>query len=421
MLQIDGAEQKDCCMSSPQHLSRKLTANYALIQSISNMGYCCVVYFAAVFLLSRGFSNAEVGVTLAIGSAVTLLAQPFIAAFADRTQRLSLSQIIAGFLLLCLLLGLLLLLTPTLLVITAILYILLTCAYSCQVPLITSMAMEHVNAGTPLNFSLARGVGSFAFAALALLVGILSDQYGGWIVVAIGMAVSLVGMVLVLRFPSAQRGELTQVRPEAEAVSFGLFMRQNKLFMALVGSVALLYFSHILISTYAIQIINRVGGTSSDLGIASAISGFLELPAMALFPLIMKRIKRVGTIFVWSSFFLVLKTLVTMLAPNVAWIYVAQCLQFFAFAMFIPASVYYVNEVIYGANKVKGQTSMVLGMGISGMLGNFLGGIMLDTSGGVGFMLSVGLAVSTIGLVLVVLFVKQIDARNSLAHVEATA
>jgi len=89
--------------------------------------------------------------------------------------------------------------------------------------------------------------------------------------------------------------------------------------------------------------------------------------------------------------------------------------------MFIPASVYYVNEVIYGANKVKGQTSMVLGMGISGMLGNFLGGIMLDTSGGVGFMLSVGLAVSTIGLVLVVLFVKQIDARNSLAHVEATA
>lgn len=245
MLQIDGAEQKDCCMSSPQHLSRKLTANYALIQSISNMGYCCVVYFAAVFLLSRGFSNAEVGVTLAIGSAVTLLAQPFIASFADRTQRLSLSQIIAGFLLLCLLLGLLLLLTPTLLVITAILYILLTCAYSCQVPLITSMAMEHVNAGTPLNFSLARGVGSFAFAALALLVGILSDQYGGWIVVAIGMAVSLVGMVLVLRFPSAQRGEQTQVRPEAEAVSFGLFMRQNKLFMALVGSVALLYFSHI--------------------------------------------------------------------------------------------------------------------------------------------------------------------------------
>jgi PPP family 3-phenylpropionic acid transporter len=64
-------------MSSPQQPIRNLTANYALIQSISNMAYCCVVSFAAVFLLSRGFSNAEVGVTLAIAGGLTLVSQPF--------------------------------------------------------------------------------------------------------------------------------------------------------------------------------------------------------------------------------------------------------------------------------------------------------------------------------------------------------
>jgi PPP family 3-phenylpropionic acid transporter len=408
-------------MSSPQQPIRNLTANYALIQSISNMAYCCVVSFAAVFLLSRGFSNAEVGVTLAIAGGLTLVSQPFIASFADRTRRVSLSQIVAGFLLFSLAIGLLLLLTPSMFVLTAILYILLFCAFNCQVPLITSMAMEHVNAGTPLNFSLARGIGSFAFALLALLLGALSDQYGGWIVIVIGMLVSVVGILLVLRFPRSQRSTHTVDNPLADSLSFGAFMRQNKLFMALIGSIALLYFSHILINTYAIQIISRVGGSESDMGISSAIGGFLELPAMALFPLILKRIKNVATILKWSSFFLVLKTLVTLLAPTIGWIYVAQCLQFFAFAMFIPASVYYVNQVIYGANKVKGQTSMVLGMSISAMLGNFLGGIMLDSSGGVGFMLSVGLAVSFLGLVLVLLFIKQIDARRSATQLEAAA
>jgi len=51
--------------------------------------------------------------------------------------------------------------------------------------------------------------------------------------------------------------------------------------------------------------------------------------------------------------------------------------------MFVPASVYYVNQVIQGANKVKGQTGIALGTGISGMIGSFLGGFMLDSSGGV--------------------------------------
>lgn len=42
-----------------------------------------------------------------------------------------------------------------------------------------------------------------------------------------------------------------------------------------------------------------------------------------------------------------------------------------------------------------------MALGISGMIGNFLGGLLLDTSGGVHFMLTVGLGVSAVSLVLV--------------------
>jgi PPP family 3-phenylpropionic acid transporter len=148
------------------------------------MAYCCIMAFAGVFLLSRGFSNAEVGLTLTIAGGLTLISQPIVAAFADRTRRLTLGQIVAGLLVVCLLAGLLLMMTPALVLPTAVLYILLFCAFGCQGSLVTSLAMEHVNAGAPLNFSLARGIGSFAFAVLALVLG--------------NLVVSLVGLVFVL-------------------------------------------------------------------------------------------------------------------------------------------------------------------------------------------------------------------------------
>jgi PPP family 3-phenylpropionic acid transporter len=364
--------------------------------------------FAAVFLLSRGFSNSEIGLTLTLGTGLTIVSQPVVATFADRTRKIALRHIVAGLMGLSLSAASLLLFLPPLFAPTAGLYVLLMCAFGTQGPLVTSLAMEHINTGTPVNFSLARGIGSFAFALVALLLGNLTKRYGGGFVLPVGMSISLIGILLVSNFPTADRPPESGQGTAREAPSgFWEFALRNRRFIALVGSVALLYFSHILINSYAIQIIRNVGGTSVDMGIASAIGGFLELPAMALFPVLLRRIKNAGALLKTSGVFLVLKTLVTLLAPDVRWIYAAQCLQFFAFATFIPASVYYVKQVIPQADKVKGQAGMTMAMGISGMVANFLGGLMLDTRGGVRFMLTVGLGVSMVGLALVLVLVER--------------
>lgn len=73
-----------------------LTTRYTLIQCIFSLAYCCVLYFAAVFLLARGFSNSTVGLTLTIAGGISLITQPSIAAFANRTRRLTLRQLVAG-------------------------------------------------------------------------------------------------------------------------------------------------------------------------------------------------------------------------------------------------------------------------------------------------------------------------------------
>lgn len=395
-------------MSDLNRRGQHLTARYALIQCIFNMAYCCIVNFAAVFLLSRNFSNSAVGLTLTSANGLALVTQPLIATFADKTQRWSLRQIVAGLLLLCVLLSLLLMLTPALILPTVILYILLICAFNSQGSPVVAMSLEHINAGVPLNFSLARGIGSFAFAVVAIVLGNLTNRYDGEIILPVGIAICLGGVILVATFPTAEQPAAMADSAGAEqAIGFGEFARRNKRFMGLLVSVALLFFSHTLINTYTIQIVRHVGGSNADMGMVSAIGGFLELPAMALFPLLLRRIPNAGIILQWSGVFFVFKALLTLLAVNVGWLYLAQCLQFFAYAMFTPASVYYVNQVIRGVDKVKGQAGMTMALGVSGMVANFLGGMMLDSRGGVSFMLTVGLGISLAGLLLVLLLIER--------------
>ncbi|MBA4383367.1 MAG: hypothetical protein C0410_01390 [Anaerolinea sp.] len=396
-------------MEDSNNLGKKLTTHYSLIQAIYIMGYCSIYSYSAVFLLARGFTNSQVGLTLTLSSVLGLLVQPVVASFADKTKRFSLRTIVAGMLLGMILFALLLFIIPKPVLGVGILYVILLVFFATQIPLVTTMSMDHINNGVPINFSLARGIGSFAFAILSIVLGALVEDFGAGVIMLVNIALGLTGLVLVLSFQKARRGGEGGVEGEVKPTGLLEFAKANKRFIAIVGSISVLFFSHVTISTFMIQIIENVGGSSADMGIANSIAAIVELPAMALFPLLYKKIRNAGLLMKISGVAFVIKTVVTLLAPSVFWVEAASCIQFFAYAMFIPASVYYVNEKISGADQNKGQALMGMVMGISGLLGNFLGGLMLDTSGGVPFMLTVGLFVSMAGFVMLIM----IDRRKT--------
>ncbi len=384
-------------------LGRKLTVHYSLIQAIYIMGYCSIYSYAAVFLLARGFSNSQVGLTLTLSSVLGLVVSPVVANFADRTKRFSLRAIVAALLVGMTVFSALLFIIPRPVLGVGILYVILLAFFSSQIPLVTTMAMDHINTGAPINFSLARGIGSFAFAILSIVLGYLVDDFGAGVIMLVNLTLGVLAFLLVVSFQKARRGGEAGVDGEVEPTGLLEFAKNNKRFIAIVGSISILFFSHVTISTFMINIIEHVGGSSSDMGVANSIAAILELPAMALFPLLYKKVHNAGLLMKISGVFFVIKTVVTLLAPSVFWVDAAMCLQFFAYAMFIPASVYYVNEVISGADQNKGQALMGMVMGISGLIGNYLGGLMLDSRGGVSFMLTVGLGVSFVGLIMLVM------------------
>lgn len=385
---------------------RQLNTRYAFIQSYYNMSYASIIGFAAVFLLSRDFTNTQIGITLAVANTLSFLFQPVVAAFADKSKTTPLKNIVVILLIVLLILAVILYVMPNIVLPVAILYILLVCFQYLPGPLITSMAMEHNDTGTAVNFGLARGIGSFAYAVLSLFMGFFVHHLGARAIIAITIILTLIGIVLVTTFP---RAGSTQAEEKDDSKKVGLqlleFALQNQRFVMVCMSIVLVYFSHVLLDTYLIQIMRHVGGNTADVGIGYAIAGGLELPAMALFPLVLKRLKSASVILKLSAAFFVIRAVITLLAKNVAFVYVAQACQFFSFALLVPASVYFVDRIINGKDRVKGQAFMTMSLGISNVIGTVLGGIMLGSDGNVKFMLLTGIIVSVVGLLILLLII----------------
>lgn len=119
--------------------------------------------------------------------------------------------------------------------------------------------------------------------------------------------------------------------------------------------------------------------------------GAFELPTAFLFPKLLRRFGS-GRLLLISAVFGTLKAVALLCTFNYAGVLLAQPLQLLGYGLFTPASVYFVNESVPEADRVRGQTvMMVASNGMGGMLGGLLAGWTLDM-GGANWMLAACIA-----------------------------
>ncbi len=315
------------------------------------------------------------------------------------------------------LLAFLLYITPGSFLLTAAIYVLINAFSYTLNPLFNSMALEYLNLGIPMNYGLARGMGSVSFAVMSYLLGYFVSRFGAEFLLSIFLMcycfTILSAVLFKIRMPESifsadlnpgSRISITQEeepneKDKASAGILSFFMKYKKFTFFLIG-VSMIFYSHSLINTYLINIMENVGGNSTDMGISLSIAAALELPAMAGFIYIMKKIKCCKLVVI-AAFFFLIKTTVTWLAPNVFMVHLSQIFQMLSYALFTPASVYYVNSIVEDHDKVKGQAMLgVATVGIAGSIANITGGKILDTLG-VPFMLMLGSIVTATGFIIV--------------------
>ena len=397
-----------------QQQAVRYTTKYAAIQGSYWPIFCSSYSFASVFLLSRKFDNSEIGIVLALANIFAVFLQPMIAVYADTTKKISLKNLTA---LLALAAGMLTAVRcfiPDVLTVLAVLLVLeLTILFSLQ-PLISALGMKLINRGVKINFGFARGLGSVAFAVCSYIVGVLVERFGPEASPVVSVCFFAILIFFVYTFtknrPIQSKAEYISAADMQEHIDIDIeetkkeasnvltFFMQYKQFLLLLLAIAFVFTSHSMINNYFIQITTDVGGNAKNMGFGLGLAAAIELPGMVLFTYMVRKV-RCSTILKSSFVFFMIKAILTMLAPSVLMLYVAQIFQFASYALFIPASIYYVNQIISQKDLVKGQAFVTGAITLGGVSASLLGGWLLDARG-VNSMLAVGSIATVIGMMI---------------------
>lgn len=385
--------------------TRKLMIQYCILQGSYWASFCVIYAFATVFLLSRGFESSMIGVIIAAGNILGVILQPMVASIADRSEKISLHKLTAMLSVIMILLLVLLYFVPNGLLAVAVLFLLTDTFLQVIQPLINSVSVYYVNQGVSVDFGSARGIGSLSYAAASYILGIVVEKFGTRSILMAGILVALVLLVTVLSMPvlsSSAASRLGEKEPEQNDAGLIVFAGRYKNFMLTLAGITLLFTFHNMNNAYLIKVIENVGGTSADMGRMLSIAAVTELPVMFLFSRISKHFKS-STLLMVSSAFFAIRAAGFMLAGNVMTMYLAAMLQIGSFALYIPSSVYYVNETMLDQDKFKGQAVMTATNTLGGVFGSLFGGFLIDNAG-VGTMNTVCFAMAAAGAVLVFLF-----------------
>lgn len=391
--------------------SRSVNIKYSLLQGIYFVGFCTVMGYAAVYLGSIGMSSSLIGIVLAIANILTSIAQPVLGGFVDKSN-VSMKKVLMIMFGLCSVLSVLLMLASKVTFLAAFLFIAVSTILYTTMPLVNSLAFAFQKQGIDVKFGVARGIGSVAYAIASLVLGNVVKAVSPTLM-PLAYIVIFLGILPLIRSFKMPEEEIDEVIEEeiVEKESTGAFIKKHLKFMIFLAGFVLVYFDHTIINNFFITVIKNVGGNTGDMGNAVFLAAMLELPTMALFEKYKNKINIKNTIVI-SAVFFTLKHTLTYFATNMFMIYLAQATQMLAYALFIPASVYYVDKLFDAKDAVKGQALVTTSMTVSGVLASFLGGILLDNMG-VYETLLLGLVLSAIGTIVMIMTVENVNKKGA--------
>ena len=142
------------------------------------MIYAVVSSFASVFMLAKGYANAQIGMTLAAANILAVVLQPLTANLADRSQKIGAIGI-SG------------IMTVMMMVFTlgmfffggggialCVTFVLLIAWHTALQPMFNALTFKLEESGIPVNFGIARSVGSLAYSILVAILGTLVEHLG---------------------------------------------------------------------------------------------------------------------------------------------------------------------------------------------------------------------------------------------------
>ena len=388
----------------------KLTLRYSITHFTHWAAGTAAVSFATLYLMNRGVSAGMAGTLLALSGLLSCISQPFLAAAADRAKKMIIVNMLIGMTLVCCLCFVLQLIPGLPVMAAGIFYMIGIWSSDAMVPILNALSVAYQDAGYEINYGMGRGVGAVASAVSALGVGFIIAKLGTVWMILFLLFFRASGIFALIGYPRIQKNSSFKNRKTTEKTENSCtllqFVRRYKWYCASLFAVLFLGMFHAMTENYMIAIMEKLGGDSSNVGVAIFIASMVAFPVICSFSFLYKRMKVTVILKIAAVSFLA-KSILFYFARNVTAIYFIQLIQITSYAFLAPAQVYYANEKVNSSDMVKGQAFITAAYALGCSAGNFAGGQLLPF--GANAIMQAGIVMAAVGTGIMFLTVNQSD------------
>ena len=398
---------------------RYLNFKYALINATFMFMVCATSGYAYNYLSQSGFADSAVGIIITAVSLCGLVGQTLAGSFIDKSANMDEKKFISYAMIATALLSVLLALVPDGSFLMILLTVVAFTAAAISLPFLNSVAFIYEKDGQTINYGLCRGIGSAAYAVGSSFLGTLWGMMGKSILPWYIAAFAVINLVLVRLMPTPSAGAESEKaaednKTEGSGLSYIEFFKKYKTIVPIVVSMILLFFCHMLINTYVAKIIANImpdtGSVEAVQGTALFIAAMSELPTMFLFSKIIEKVS-INKVMVFAAVIWTVKHILTWMCSSVMMFYIVMAMQMFAYALIIPASVYFAANNCAEEDRNKGQAIFGVTGTVGGLLASLIGGQLFSLMN-VSQVVLVGVIASCIGTLLMVIGIAGIEKKT---------
>ena len=381
-------------------MKRLLNIDFALVQAIYWMLYTVAGSFVSVLLLEKDYTNASIGTIIAVGSVLAILLQTVITHVTDRSSRLdSIGMIKILTLLLAAGVFAVLWIGEKSVALT-IAYVGVIILHTAMHPFVNALSFKLEETGLQVNYGVGRSMGSLAAGGISFVLGYLVVWFQPEIVLYLAL-VNLALLTLVI-FATGHHYKKTMSshkdipknfdaakNPARQSIGMLEFMRRNRLFAFMSLGIIALFFGNVIQENFTLQIVQGIGGDTSDMGVVILLLCVCEMPAMIAFHKLKMRFSYVFLLRL-SAVFFTIKIFVMYLADSM---------------------VSFIDAIMDKGEALRGQAMFTVAITLGNIIGSVAGGMILDLCSSKMLLLT-GTLVSAAGTLLIVLLVKPVSASH---------
>lgn len=380
-------------------LNNKYTIFNSIFHFIVGMAYSVTIGFGNPILTDLGFSSAHIGILFSASMLFGILLQGEISIFVENKKIITITQALQIEAFISILLGIIMIIFSSNMFVTSIIFVVSLSVSTAGLPTLAALCIDGINAGKNINFGFARAMGSIGYSVLGFAGGVFASYFGTLALFYIYIILNICLFIMIYFYPK-YRYENLKITNSADSIF--LMIKNNKKLLIVLIAIFLIFFSHNIINNFLNEIMNYVNADQVQYGVAIGMSSFLELPTLIFFGFIIKRFTALNLLKI-SGIFMTLKVVIETLSYNFTGVFIAQFTQPFAYALFTPAIVYFVNDIVKPDNRIKAQLLIgIASMGIGGCLGNLIGGILVNYLG-IKLTLIISSLISLLGAIIFIL------------------